>query len=171
MFGFKFEPHNAFISEHMITVKRTDASDEDFQFLVNRLDQELAVIDGEDHDFYHQYNGITLIKHAVVIYHKEEPIGCGAIKAYDPKSMEVKRMYVSPEGRSKGTGTAILKELEKWTQELGYLKCILETGKRQKDAVALYTKNGYALIPNYGQYANVENSVCFEKYLPKETVD
>ncbi|KPM48063.1 GNAT family N-acetyltransferase [Jiulongibacter sediminis] len=146
-------------------ILRTDSENPDFQKLVSQLDAELAVIDGDDHDFYHQYNGITMIKHAVVIFHNGQPIGCGAIKEYDAESMEVKRMYVSPEGRSKGTGTIILKELETWTLELGYRKCILETGKRQQDAVTLYTKNGYELIPNYGQYAEVENSVCFEKYL------
>jgi hypothetical protein len=41
----------------------------------------------------------------------------------------------------------------------------LETGKRQPEAIGLYKKNGYKLIPNYGQYAEVENSVCFEKEL------
>lgn len=42
-------------------------------------------------------------------------------------------------------------------------KCVLETGKRQADAVQLYERRGYKLIPNYGQYTGVENSVCFEK--------
>jgi len=51
--------------------------------------------------------------------------------------------------------------------ELGYEKCILETGKKQPEAIALYKKNGYKLIPNYGQYAEVENSVCFEKEMKK----
>ena len=146
-------------------ILRTDSQNPDFQLLVSQLDTELAVIDGDDHDFYHQYNGITMIKYAVVIFHKGKPVGCGAIKRFDTHSMEVKRMYVSPEGRSKGTGTAILRELEKWAGELGCKKCILETGKRQQDAVALYSKNGYRLIPNYGQYAEAENSICFEKYL------
>jgi putative acetyltransferase len=27
----------------------------------------------------------------------------------------------------------------------------------------LYTKNDFVQIENYGQYAGVENSVCFEK--------
>jgi hypothetical protein len=29
----------------------------------------------------------------------------------------------------------------------------------------LAKRDGYKLIPNYGQYADVENSVCFEKEL------
>jgi GNAT superfamily N-acetyltransferase len=59
----------------------------------------------------------------------------------------------------------ILAELEKWAGELSCTKCILETGKRQPDAIGLYKKNGYKPVPNYGQYAGVENSVCFEKVI------
>jgi GNAT superfamily N-acetyltransferase len=77
--------------------------------------------------------------------------------------MEVKRMYTIPESRNKGIATKVLNELEKWASELAYQKCILETGKRQPDAIWLYQKNGYKSIPNYGKYVEMENSVCFEK--------
>jgi putative acetyltransferase len=59
----------------------------------------------------------------------------------------------------------VLAELEAWAAELGYPKCVLETGKRQPEAIALYEKQGYQRISNYGQYIGVENSVCFEKVL------
>ncbi len=55
----------------------------------------------------------------------------------------------------------------KWASELGYTSCVLETGKRQPEAIALYTKNGYKIIPNYEQYEGVENSVCFRKIISK----
>jgi len=58
--------------------------------------------------------------------------------------------------------------LENWTKELGYKNCILETGKRQVDAVQFYHKCNYKVIPNYGQYANMENSVCFSKSIVNE---
>jgi GNAT superfamily N-acetyltransferase len=74
-------------------------------------------------------------------------------------------MFVSPGSRNKGIASKILSELENWASELSYTKCVLETGKRQPEAVGLYKKNGYKLIPNYGQYTGVENSVCFEKEL------
>ena len=61
----------------------------------------------------------------------------------------------------------ILTELEAWAAELSYSKCILETGKRQPEAIALYLKQGYVNIPNYGQYAGVDNSVCFEKIISR----
>jgi putative acetyltransferase len=147
----------------MIRLIRTSSDNEDFAGLVKSLDAYLAVIDGEDHAFYAQFNKINKLKHVVVAYENEIPIGCGAIKELDEHAMEVKRMYVSPEGRNKGIASKVLSELEKWANELGFIKCVLETGKKQAEAIALYTKNGYQVIPNYGQYAGVENSVCFEK--------
>jgi GNAT superfamily N-acetyltransferase len=79
--------------------------------------------------------------------------------------MEVKRMYILAPYRGKGTASGVLIQLEKWAAEMNYSHCILETGIRQPDAIRLYGKNGYLPIPNYGQYAGVENSRCFEKAL------
>ena len=133
--------------------------------LVKHLDAYLAEVDGDDHAFYDQFNNIDSLKYVVIAFENEKPLGCGAIKPYDSQTMEVKRMYTSPESRGKGIASKILQELEHWAKELGYQKCILETGKRQYEAVSLYKKNGYTMIPNYGQYAEMENSVCFEKNL------
>lgn len=149
----------------MINLRRTDFDDPDFKTLVKLLDADLAIRDGADHGFYSQFNKIDKIRHAVVCYENGQPIGCGAIKAFTDEAMEVKRMYVSPEGRNKGIATRVLTELEAWAFEMGYPKCVLETGKRQPEAIALYEKNGYRRTENYGQYVGVENSVCFEKVL------
>jgi len=147
----------------MIVMKRTDSGDQDFRDLVTLLDADLAMRDGDMHPFYAQFNKIENIKHAVVAYDDVLPVGCGAIKDFEPGTMEVKRMYVLPEYRNKGVGAQMLFELEQWAKELSCSKCILETGKKQPEAIALYTKHGYSVIPNYGQYASVDNSVCFAK--------
>ena|SRR5690348_15010238 len=147
----------------MFTIIKTDSSNKDFIDLVKHLDAYLAVKDGRDHAFYDQYNKLDKIKHVIVAYENEKPVGCGAIKEYDSNTMEVKRMFTLPECRGKGAATKILNELEKWAGELGYKKCILETGKRQPEAIALYKKSGYKSISNYGQYIGMDNSVCFEK--------
>ncbi|MCO6175653.1 GNAT family N-acetyltransferase [Flavobacterium sp. NRK F10] len=149
----------------MYTIKRTDSDDLDFQSLVQLLDADLAIRDGEDHSFYAQFNKIDSIRHVVVIFEKDVAIGCGAIKKYGDNTAEVKRMFVLPEKRGKGAAGMILKELEQWAKELHYTKCILETGKKQPEAIALYAKHAYRQIPNYGQYVDVTDSVCFEKEL------
>lgn len=144
---------------------RTNSDNPDFQNLVQELDIDLAIRDGEDHAFFAQFNKIAAIKYVVVAYENNIAVGCGAIKEYAEEVMEVKRMYVSPEKRGRGIASLVLHELENWTKELGYKKCILETGEKQPEAIGLYKKNNYAVIPNYGQYAGVESSVCFEKIL------
>ena len=147
----------------MIKIVRTDSDNQDFIKLVKCLDADLAERDGKDHSFYNQFNKIDKIKNVVVAYENGNPIGCGAIKEYTSKTMEIKRMYTSPGSRGKGIATKVLSELEIWATELSCEKCILETGKRQPEAIGLYKKNGYKLIPNYGQYAEIDNSLCFEK--------
>ena len=147
----------------MIRLIRTDSDSDDFIELVKLLDAELAILDGDEHVFYAQLNKTDKIKHVIVAYENDKPISCGAIREYSPAIMEVKRMYTIPESRGKGIATKVLNELEKWASELSYQQCILETGKRQPDAIWLYQKNGYKSIPNYGKYVVMENSVCFEK--------
>ncbi|SEW00775.1 Protein N-acetyltransferase, RimJ/RimL family [Chitinophaga sp. YR573] len=149
----------------MIKCIRTTSDNKDFQQLVTALDADLKIRDGEEHSFYAQFNKIDALKYVVVAYDDDIAVGCGAIKDYSNDAMEVKRMYVSVNKRGQGVASTVLKELEKWAVELKYSKCVLETGKKQPEAIALYKKSNYKIIPNYGQYENVENSVCFEKKL------
>lgn len=149
----------------MLKIHRTNSSNPDFLQLVNDLNAELAVRDGEDYSFYAQFNKVDKINHVVVVCLDDLPVGCGAIKAFNEKAMEVKRMFVNPDYRGKGIASKVLAELESWTMELGFKKCVLETGKKQPEAMGLYSKSGYKIIPNFGQYAGVENSVCYEKKL------
>lgn len=149
----------------MITLVRTNSQNKDFIKLVKLLDADLAIRDGDDHDFYNQFNKLDKINHVVVLYKDGIPLGCGAIKEFETGVMEVKRMFTLHEARGRGVATQILTELENWAKELVYKNCILETGIRQPEAIALYKKCGYKVISNYGQYAGIENSVCFGKTL------
>ncbi len=149
----------------MLQLVRTTSENADFRMLVRLLDQDLAERDGAEHGFYAQYNKIDLIRHAVVAYRDGEPVGCGAFKEFEPGTVEIKRMYVRPENRKQGVAQTVLGELEKWAAELDYTTTVLETGKRQPEAIALYQRCAYALTPNYGQYVGIENSVCMRKEL------
>jgi len=146
-----------------IKIVRTDSRDPDFAGLVRMLDADLAERDGKDHSFYARYNKIENIGHVVLAYVDDTPAGCGAVKQFEPGTMEVKRMYVTPAERKRGIASRVLSELESWARELSCTRCVLETGRRQPEAIGLYRKCGYTPIPNYGQYVGMENSVCFEK--------
>lgn len=150
---------------------RTNSLNEDFRKLVTKLDAYLKICDGKEHLFYAQLNKTEDIKNVVISYDDGQPIGCGAVREYSYEIMEVKRMYVLPHKRGQGIASSILKELELWTVELNFKKCILETGKNQPEAIQFYKKNGYNIIPSYGHYLNIENSVCFEKMLENITMD
>jgi putative acetyltransferase len=147
----------------MIIFNRTSYEDKDFQSLVTLLDKDLAIRDGDEHAFYAQFNTIQKLRHTIVCYVDNKHVACGAFKEFDPARVEIKRMYVLPEYRSQGLGLAVLKELEKWASELNYTGCVLETGKKQPEAIRLYEKAGYTRIESYGQYLNVENSVCMAR--------
>ncbi|WP_375437542.1 GNAT family N-acetyltransferase [uncultured Hymenobacter sp.] len=147
----------------MLHLARTTSDNLDFRGLVQLLDQDLSVRDGDEHAFYAQFNTVDKIKHVVVAYLNDEPVGCGAFKEFNQELVEIKRMFVLPAYRGQGVARAVLGELEQWAQELRYTGYVLETGKKQPEAIRLYEKSGYKLIPNYGQYANVENSVCMQK--------
>ena len=149
----------------MTILIRTDSDNADFRELVVLLDRELQIRDGDEHSFYAQFNKIDKIRHVVVAYEDEKAVGCGAFKEYTDEAAEIKRMYVRPERRGRGIAGMILSELEMWAKELNFSECVLETGLKQPEAISLYQKSGYRIIPNYGQYAGVANSVCLRKLI------
>ena len=96
-----------------------------------------------------------------------EPVGCGALRPASDTVVEIKRMYVREQGRGKGVGRAVLAELERLAAEFGYATMILETGVRQPEAIALYTRHGFTPIANFGDYAENPLSVCYGKNLSR----
>ena len=144
---------------------RTDKKNVDFLKLVNLLDTSLAITDGEDHEFYHQFNGTDSLEAVVVAYKDRVAVGCGAFRVKSNKTVEIKRMYTLTEYRQKGWARKILTELEKWATELDYKECILETGINQKEALLFYPKLKYQQIPKFEPYIGVKNSFCFGKKL------
>ncbi|WP_284653758.1 GNAT family N-acetyltransferase [Flavobacterium terrisoli] len=148
----------------MITLTRTTSDNKDFQKLTRLFDEYLVDIDGDEKDFFAQYNQIYL-DHVIVCDEDGLASGCGAFKQLEPQVAEIKRMFVLPEQRGKGIAASILSELENWAKDEGYTSCILETSNKLESAIALYKKSGYEVIPNYGQYIGVESSVCMRKII------
>lgn len=144
---------------------RCNSTHLDFRQLVSLLDQHLAVRNGKAHSFYTKFNKLENLHHCVVAYLDQTPVGCGAIRRFSEDTMELKRMFVASNYRGQGIATQVLGELEAWTAEQGYTRCILETGSMLPEAVRFYRKSGYQRIPNFGQYAEMETSVCMEKIL------
>jgi len=104
----------------------------------------------------------------LVAYMGQEAVACGAIRPLEGTTAEVRRMFVSRSARRQGLSTAVLQELEAQAIRRGYTKLRLETGFKQKPAIALYKSQGYVRIQPFDQYAGDPTSVCFEKILPRE---
>jgi GNAT superfamily N-acetyltransferase len=147
----------------MISIQRTDSENGDFRELVRLLDDYLDKMDKTTHCICEPFNAIDTINYALVIYAGDKAVGCGAIREYSQDTVEIKRMFVLESERRKGIASMILDELEKWAKELGFSRCILETGAKLPDAIALYQTKSYSKIANYGQYECLGQSVCFAK--------
>ena len=146
----------------MITLTKTTSDNAEFKKLSSLFDEYLVDIDGEERDFFAFYNNVHL-DYVLLVNEGKEAIGCGAFKKFDDQTAEIKRMFVHPDHRGKGIASLILKELELWAKELHYVDFVLETSPKLEAAIALYKKTGYKIIPNFGQYIGVENSICMKK--------
>ena len=148
----------------MISLIRTNSNHPDFQKLSAIFDEYLVDIDGDEKDFFAQFNQIY-INQVVLFYENDSAVGCGAFKQYEDSVAELKRMFVLPDFRGKGVANKIIQELELWISEEKYTTIILETATKLLPAIALYSKLGYSKFPNYGAYQNVESSYCMQKNL------
>jgi len=151
-----------------VELLRTTSENTDFRSMVNALDEDLILRNGDTQKLYHQYNKIDHINHAVVVYAESKPIGCGCFKRFDDHTIEVKRMFVLPEMRGNHLAARLLEELENWAIEEGFSRAVLETGLRQVEGIRLYTRAGYILTENYGQYVGMADSICYRKELNKK---
>jgi GNAT superfamily N-acetyltransferase len=97
----------------------------------------------------------------------DEPVGCAGWRssAGDPEAAELKRMYVRPQARGRGVATAVLHEIEEAARRAGRLRVILETGDRQPEAIALYRREGYRTIQNFGYYKDEPGVLSFGREL------
>ena len=141
---------------------RCDGSNEDFIENCRLLDEDLDRRVGRviKRDKYTQFNQLDKIHEAIVVYRDGKPIGGGAIRPYDETAIELKRVFVRPEGQGHGIGTELVSMLIEWAKELGYQKMILETGDLLAESVHVYSKLGFRKIPNYGAYINMPESLC-----------
>jgi GNAT superfamily N-acetyltransferase len=147
----------------MLKLERTTNEDGEFRRLIAELDEDLNSRYGELQKQYNGFNRVDKIDTVVIARIENEVVGCGCFKPFDNATVEIKRVFLQKNFRGNGIADTILKELESWAAELGYTAAVLETGKGQPEAIRFYTKQGYIVIPNFGQYIGNDNSVCMKK--------
>lgn len=151
------------INEYRQEIIYTDSENEGFAKLIKMLDEDLNLRYGELQKQYDVHNSVDHIKNVLLLYIDGCPAACGAFKRYDPESAELKRIFVAKEYRGRGFSKVIVSKLEEWAVREGFVYAVLETGIRQNEAISLYKKCGYDVIPNYGAYIGNSNSICMKK--------
>ena len=158
-------------NECRIDIRRADILSPAAQRLIGALNAELTGRYPEDGANFFNLNAqeVTEGRGAFYIaYIDGEPIGCGAVRRIEADTAEIKRMYVAPGVRGRGVGGQILAELTGEARRLGVTRLVLETGPRQPEAIALYSRAGFSQIPLFGNYLgspHPELSVCMAKDL------
>lgn len=90
------------------------------------------------------------------------PVACGSIRELDSTTAEVRRMYVHRDYRRRQVGHAVLLHLMSEARRLGYQRLCLETGNKQRGAMALYERLGFRRVAPFGVYMRDPTSVCYE---------
>lgn len=101
----------------------------------------------------------------LVGYVDGKAVTCGGWRVHGGGVVELKRMYVVPAARGRGLARAMLAELELSAKRAGHRRIVLETGRRQPEAVALYLSSGYTEVPKFGYYQDSPLSVHLGKTL------
>ncbi|MFV8341171.1 GNAT family N-acetyltransferase [Flavobacterium sp. XS2P39] len=148
-----------------IKVSKTNSENKDFVTLIAALDKSLWERYPALKANYWGNNVIELNPNVIVVYLDNKAVACGCFKKYDTNTIELKRMFVSPEVRGMGLAKKVIHELELWAGALGFSFSILETLYKQKEAISLYQKAGYSIVANYDPYVGLENSICMKKQI------
>lgn len=146
-----------------IKVVKTTSENPDFLFLIETFDTFLWERYPELKKEYWGNNIIEFNSNVFIIYLDHEPVACGCFKKYNEKTVELKRMFVSPKARGLGLAQMIIGELEVEARNQGFEIMILETLYKQVEAINLYQKVGFEIVDNYEPYVGLTNSICMSK--------
>ena len=119
----------------------------------------------EKRESFVPFNASAEIPIVLLAYADGQAVGCAGLKPYSDMDAEVKRLWVEPACRKQGIASALMDQIEAKARERGFRRVILQTRPIMPDAVTLYEKRGYALIPNYPPYDKLEGAVCYAKML------
>ncbi|MEU8256802.1 GNAT family N-acetyltransferase [Micromonospora inaquosa] len=102
-------------------------------------------------------SGLLLLAH-----HGDALAGCAGLR-WQPGWAELTRVFVRPEHRGAGGGSALLAAVEERARAAGADRIRLDTRNDLVEARALYARHGYLEIPAYSQGPYAEH--WFEKRL------
>ena len=153
-------------------LRKTDCENPDFLKLCEELDSFLnhAIGGEEKREKYKKFNHADTMDYVIIAYVNKEPAGCGALRKYSDKEIEVKRIFVRETYRGKHIGSMIIEALITQAEQMGFQRMILETGVFLSASVHLYQQYGFEVIKNYGAYQNMPESLCMGRDIGTEAI-
>jgi len=139
-------------------------ANEEARELIRELDTEIATlypglpINGIEVAEFEKAGGYFVIARAA-----DYTVGCGAFRPVGEQCAEIKRMFVRASARRRGIARQILRHLEEEVRRRGFRSIVLETGRANSEALALYEAEGYFPIPAFLGYVGSPISRCYAK--------
>ena len=150
-----------------ISFRWTDGSDPVFLRFYRETEAYYnSLVGGEENrKAFIPYNLSESITDVLIASDGDIPVGCAGLKKYSAGDVEVKRVWVEPAYRGNRVALRMMERLEAKAREKGFSRTILQTRPVMEDAVALYRRLGYHLIPDYPPYDRLDGVVCLAKDL------
>lgn len=92
-------------------------------------------------------------------------VALGGLEAQGDRTGELKRFFVSPEHRGAGIADALIATLVEYARNHDIDRLRLETGDKQRAAIAFYRRHGFVVVPRFGPYVDSATSVCMQRDL------
>lgn len=122
------------------------------------FEAELALLPGK----YSPPGGEILLARSTT---SNKPLGCVALRPLmAPACAEMKRLYVTPEGRGRGLGKALINRIMATAIESGYTEIKLDTLRHMEAALGIYKSFGFVECEKYYD-TPMENTVFLKKEL------
>ncbi len=147
-----------------MTIAPVSPANEEARSLMRELDTEIAAlypesqILGIDEHEFEKAGG-----YFVIAWEADQALGCGGFAPVDERCVEIKRMFVRASGRRRGIARQILRHLEAEAHRRGFLSLVLETGRDNLGARALYEAEGYSRIASFHGCVGIPISRCYAK--------
>src|SRR5471032_599230 len=150
-----------------LSIFRVELTDPRLVALVTELDNYQTVLYPSGSDYSMPLDVMAnAVTYPFLAEWDDKPIGCACLYLSEQGIAEIKRVYVTPEGRGKNVASQLIHKLEEQLALLNMTALYLETGVYQEAAIGLYKKHGFSVTGPFGDYRYDPLSVYMVKPYP-----